>query len=462
MDDYGGRPHWGKLHFQTAATLADRYPRLGRLPGAARAGSTPTGCSPTPTSTASSAAGVRYGRPMADEHARADRRRAGHARPRDPNRDVRRRLRRRRHHRRLRHEGDDRGRLRRRRPARRDQLDRAGHDRRRRRRQPRPAPGPGDHGHRRRRRRPGRHPPARRVDIARHRRRWHLRRGRPGRVRGRRRRAAGIRPAARGSGDRSGRSGSKDRPAPAGPAGAGPSARRRRADRASAGGTPASTNRATSTSRCSGIGSPPKSQITVRSLGSAEKHSALSTPQIGPFAVEQAVAALAVGVVGQQVEHADRPQAGVVAFVLDQREVVLLEVGVDEQLHRPGAERGRRRGARSGGRCPSRAQSARRYAARSRRWMSGGKSHSGRSPRPGLYTAAVSRPSSRTITSRVAFELYGMRPRTSISPVSRWSSVVTSTGDGDRWTEDRRGRPDPSGTRRSGTAAGRRRAGRGR
>ena len=26
MNDYGGRPHWGKLHFQTAATLADRYP----------------------------------------------------------------------------------------------------------------------------------------------------------------------------------------------------------------------------------------------------------------------------------------------------------------------------------------------------------------------------------------------------------------------------------------------------
>lgn len=26
MDDYGGRPHWGKRHFQTAATLAQRYP----------------------------------------------------------------------------------------------------------------------------------------------------------------------------------------------------------------------------------------------------------------------------------------------------------------------------------------------------------------------------------------------------------------------------------------------------
>ena len=27
MDELGGRPHWGKRHFQTAATLAPRYPR---------------------------------------------------------------------------------------------------------------------------------------------------------------------------------------------------------------------------------------------------------------------------------------------------------------------------------------------------------------------------------------------------------------------------------------------------
>jgi L-gulono-1,4-lactone dehydrogenase len=27
MDSFGGRPHWGKRHFQTAATLAPRYPR---------------------------------------------------------------------------------------------------------------------------------------------------------------------------------------------------------------------------------------------------------------------------------------------------------------------------------------------------------------------------------------------------------------------------------------------------
>ncbi len=27
MDDYDGRPHWGKLHYQKASTLAPRYPR---------------------------------------------------------------------------------------------------------------------------------------------------------------------------------------------------------------------------------------------------------------------------------------------------------------------------------------------------------------------------------------------------------------------------------------------------
>jgi L-gulonolactone oxidase len=29
MDELGGRPHWGKRHFQTAATLSDRYPEWG-------------------------------------------------------------------------------------------------------------------------------------------------------------------------------------------------------------------------------------------------------------------------------------------------------------------------------------------------------------------------------------------------------------------------------------------------
>jgi FAD-linked oxidoreductase len=34
MDDYGGRPHWGKRHFQTAATLAERYPRWAEFQAA--------------------------------------------------------------------------------------------------------------------------------------------------------------------------------------------------------------------------------------------------------------------------------------------------------------------------------------------------------------------------------------------------------------------------------------------
>lgn len=42
MDDYAGRPHWGKLHFQTAATLRDRYPEWDAF-AAARARLDPDG-----------------------------------------------------------------------------------------------------------------------------------------------------------------------------------------------------------------------------------------------------------------------------------------------------------------------------------------------------------------------------------------------------------------------------------
>ena len=31
MDDYSGRPHWGKLHFQSVATLAGRYAQWDRF-----------------------------------------------------------------------------------------------------------------------------------------------------------------------------------------------------------------------------------------------------------------------------------------------------------------------------------------------------------------------------------------------------------------------------------------------
>jgi L-gulonolactone oxidase len=34
MNDYGGRPHWGKRHFQTAETLAPRYPRWSEFQAA--------------------------------------------------------------------------------------------------------------------------------------------------------------------------------------------------------------------------------------------------------------------------------------------------------------------------------------------------------------------------------------------------------------------------------------------
>ncbi len=34
MDEYGGRPHWGKRHFQAAATLSERYPRWAEFQSA--------------------------------------------------------------------------------------------------------------------------------------------------------------------------------------------------------------------------------------------------------------------------------------------------------------------------------------------------------------------------------------------------------------------------------------------
>jgi FAD-linked oxidoreductase len=42
MDSYGGRPHWGKLHFQSAETLAPRYPGWDRF-GAVRRRTDPDG-----------------------------------------------------------------------------------------------------------------------------------------------------------------------------------------------------------------------------------------------------------------------------------------------------------------------------------------------------------------------------------------------------------------------------------
>ena len=52
MDDYDGRPHWGKLHGQRAATLKVATPSGTTSPTPATS-STRTARSPTPTSTAS-------------------------------------------------------------------------------------------------------------------------------------------------------------------------------------------------------------------------------------------------------------------------------------------------------------------------------------------------------------------------------------------------------------------------
>ena len=43
MTGLDGRPHWGKLHFQTAATLAPRYPEWDRFQ-AVRRKLDPDGC----------------------------------------------------------------------------------------------------------------------------------------------------------------------------------------------------------------------------------------------------------------------------------------------------------------------------------------------------------------------------------------------------------------------------------
>ena len=43
MDGLGGRPHWGKMHFQTAATLAPRYPEWIAVPARVRGGSIRSG-----------------------------------------------------------------------------------------------------------------------------------------------------------------------------------------------------------------------------------------------------------------------------------------------------------------------------------------------------------------------------------------------------------------------------------
>ncbi len=98
---------------------------------------------------------------------------------------------------------------------------------------------------------------------------------------------------------------------------------------------------------------------------------------------EQHVAALAVGVVGEDVEQRHRPEPVVQVRVrLVDREVVLAVIGGDEPLHRAFPE-GPSRSTVGGTTCSPRC-SLRRYVATSRRCSPGSKSHSGRSPRTGL------------------------------------------------------------------------------
>ena len=122
--------------------------------------------------------------------------------------------------------------------------------------------------------------------------------------------------------------------------------------------------------RSASSGAPPKSQITVRSLSlRVEAQPVVDGPQ--PILGQQHVAALAVGVVGHDVEGAEAHQLGVPLGLVAEREVVRGAVLVHEALHRPWPERpfGRAppsrapapsRGLRRGRRRPPRVGTARR------------------------------------------------------------------------------------------------------
>src|SRR5882672_8914468 len=75
------------------------------------------------------------------------------------------------------------------------------------------------------------------------------------------------------------------------------------------------------------------------------------------------------------------------------------------------------------GTSPQPSASERCQAASSRLNRPRGKSHSGRSPRSGLYTASALAPSSATSVRNVAFELHGIRPFSVTSPRVRRSAV---------------------------------------
>ena len=142
---------------------------------------------------------------------------------------------------------------------------------------------------------------------------------------------------------------------------------------------------------------------------------------------EQAVPALAVGVVHEEVEGRDRHELrGWVSLAVVEREVVLLEVGGDEQLQRSLTERRVVAEHRRRARCPSRApRRARTRRPRACAGRSGSPTGDAR-PAPACTPPAPRSPSWHSSTRYVAFELHGMRPTSDTSPSVR--SVRGSAG----------------------------------
>ena len=166
--------------------------------------------------------------------------------------------------------------------------------------------------------------------------------------------------------------------------------------------------------------------------------------------VVQAVPALAIGVVGEDVE--DRELAEAVLAPFEQREVVLVGIVLDEPLDRALAERAV---AEDGDRArrPIRA----RTTARTPRPRGCTACHLG-SPTAaarlgrGLYTAASSSPSTFASTRNVAFDEYRMRPTTSSSAASQRARRAPR---GSVPARARCARQGPSACRTAGTADGR-------
>ena len=166
---------------------------------------------------------------------------------------------------------------------------------------------------------------------------------------------AAIRRAARGSSARCGRPGTSRRPPPPPPARRAPP--RSSASISSPSGGQVRLRRPAgppSASRSSGTGSPPKSQMTVRSLGSQWNVRPLSTAQMRPSSPARQWPPLRSALLASRSKQQIVRRAAWRAGVLEQREVVRLDVEGHEPLQRPDAERQAvARAARSRARGPS-------------------------------------------------------------------------------------------------------------